>query len=142
MIVVGLKFECLIYTGTAVSIMQDDVRRCLRKVLTRYEGKILRSALSGIIPALAQCTARESFEQRVSPAEFIVLLSRPHKVIIGCDFVSALDAVIHSPCGEILISEFSISEDSLPSDEGLCCSDVYIFTPDSAVVITLKSTEP
>lgn len=88
------SLECLIDTGVSVSVMRDDVRCRLIKVVMPYEGHTLRGADGCIILILGQCTSGIVFSGSVYSVEFEIFLYCAHAVILGWDVLSTVDAVI------------------------------------------------
>lgn len=70
------------HTGASAAIMYDDIRGYYLNGVTPYGGHILRSANGNEISAIEQCTSNESFEERASVDEFVVVRYRSHGVII------------------------------------------------------------
>lgn len=122
-------FESLIDAGAAGSIKQDDLRHCLRKAVTTCAGSTLRAVDDSIILSLGQCASRAHY------VELFVVPWCSNKVTTGWLSLSALDASIDSPLGELLLSKCKILESSLLSRERLRYAGDYILRPNSAVVI-------
>lgn len=82
------------YTGAAVSVLNERLRRSLRKVTTPLSDLTLPTASAQVIKPLAMCTARVLIQDVTYVIEFIVLPSCSHGIILGWEFLSRHHAII------------------------------------------------
>lgn len=125
-----------------MSILRDDVRRRLRKVVMPYNGHILRGGDGSFIPTIGQCTSRVRFQKWLYFVEFVIIQSCSHDVIIGWDSLSSLDAIIDCARGELVFFEFPVSEPERSSGVRLYSHDNYTVPAVTAVVITVEARQP
>lgn len=136
----GISALALVDTGAAISIMREDLRRRLRKVLTPPDTKTLRGADGGIISPHGMCGARLIVNNKTTFILFTVLITCPHEIILGWDFLSSHSALIDCAKGEI---ELDTSESCDVSDlvvSRLCCLETSRIPPLSAAAINVTTT--
>lgn len=94
MSVEGVCTVALVDTGAAVSVINADLCRLLKKVTTPLPQFSLCTATAQRVKPVAACTARVMIQDVVYPVEFLVLPSCSHDVILGWDFLSRHRAII------------------------------------------------
>lgn len=96
----------LVDTGACVSVMSDDFRRRLRKILTPVAPQRLRTVNLQPLPCLGVCTARLMLQSTIVPVQFVVLERCSYDVILGMDFLSAHGALIDCSSQELFLAPF------------------------------------
>lgn len=133
----GVRASALIDTGAAVSVMNAKLSRLLRKVTTQLSGLSLRTASAQSIHPTAVCTARVVIRDAMYAVEFIIIPACSHDIILGWDFLSRHNAVIHCTQAEIELSPFSEmtpADSQSPSNKLLVTDDTQVPPNASAAV--------
>lgn len=148
MTVEGVAALALIDTGAAVSVLNERLRRSLRKVTTPLSDLTLRTASPQEIKPLAMCTARVLIQDVTYVIEFIVLPSCSHDIILGWDFLSRHHAIIdcarlqvellpfYEPPSNELSTKLTVSEDTDIPPRSSLIVPVLCNVDDTTVVFT------
>lgn len=117
--------------------MNAKLSRLLRKVTTQLSGLSLRTASAQSIHPTAVCTARVVIRDAMYAVEFIIIPACSHDIILGWDFLSRHNAVIHCTQAEIELSPFSEmtpADSQSPSNKLLVTDDTQVPPNASAAV--------
>ncbi|UYV72084.1 hypothetical protein LAZ67_9001766 [Cordylochernes scorpioides] len=106
----GRHVEALIDTGASYSVISANFRESLKVVMIKNTNITLKVANNRFVSPLGECLLRVGINEFQRTAEFLVLPSCSHDVILGWDFLESSSAIID--CGQ---SEISFSE--MPNED-------------------------
>lgn len=101
-----VEVPALVDTGATVSVMSDDLRKRLNKLVTPYNSKPLRGVGNGVLCPVGVCTSRIEISGYLVPVSFVILPLCSHDIILGIDFLREHAALISCRPGELAISPF------------------------------------
>ncbi|GFU20466.1 transposon Ty3-I Gag-Pol polyprotein [Trichonephila clavipes] len=130
--------RALVDSGASFSVISDNYRRFLKKVLFA-DAKIvmLKVADGNFVRPIGKCVLRVRINNRELPFEFIVLSHCSHDVILGWDFLEASQAVIDCGQNELVLED--ICRDSTAPDAwNLYATRDYTLKPHSLTRITVS----
>lgn len=132
----------LVDTGAHISVMNSELRRRLKKVLTPPTVPLIQVADDGTFPVLGMCSARISVANRSTAVLFAVLERCCHDLILGMDFLSAHSALID--CGTGLLQlDLPCYYDAPTTPKPRLCSIEYVrLAPQAVTYVTLGSCPP
>lgn len=137
----GIAIYALIDTGAAISIMREDLRQRLHKVLTPPDSTSLRGADGHLISSLGMCGARIALEDKKTFVLFTVIQTCPHALILGWDFLSAHAALIDCATENIEL-DVSSPDEPQPVVLKLCSVETCRIPPLLAVPVKVSSNSP
>lgn len=123
----------LVDTGAAISIMREDLRRQLHKVLTPPDSKLLRGADSRPISPLGMCSAQITINNETTRVLFTVISNCPHAIILGWDFLSTHAALIDCATGTIALDIPTSAHTSESILSRLCTTGSHRIPPLAAI---------
>lgn len=100
----GRSVTALIDTGADFSVISGAFAEQLKKVMTRWDGPVIRTAGGHLVLPTGRCTARVTVSGRTYPACFIVLQQCSRDVILGMDFLTEHRAIIDLQSRQITLS--------------------------------------
>ena len=130
--------RALVDSGASFSVISDEYRRHLKKVMfSNSKNIVLKVANGNFVRPIGKCILRITVNNRELPCEFIVLPQCSHDVILGWDFLEASQAVID--CGRReLVFEDVIQESPAPETWDLYAIEDCTLPPRSVTKITVS----
>ncbi|GFX66734.1 retrovirus-related Pol polyprotein from transposon 17.6 [Trichonephila clavipes] len=130
--------RALVDSGASFSVISDNYRRFLKKVLfADAKSVMLKVADGNFVRPIGKCVLRVRINNRELPFEFIVLSHCSHDVILGWDFLEASQAVIDCGQNELVLED--ICRDSTAPDAwNLYATRDYTLKPHSLTRITVS----
>ncbi|GFU96754.1 transposon Ty3-I Gag-Pol polyprotein [Trichonephila clavipes] len=130
--------RALVDSGASFSVISDNYRRFLKKVLFADAKSVkLKVADGNFVRPIGKCVLRVRINNRELPFEFIVLSHCSHDVILGWDFLEASQAVIDCGQNELVLED--ICRDSTAPDAwNLYATRDYTLKPHSLTRITVS----
>ncbi|UYV68394.1 hypothetical protein LAZ67_5004196 [Cordylochernes scorpioides] len=102
----GRHVETLIDTGASYSVISANFRESLKVVMIKNTNITLKVANNRFVSPLVKCLLRVGINDFQRTAEFLVLPSCSHDVILGWDFLESSSAIMD--CGQSEISLLKI----------------------------------
>ncbi|UYV72359.1 hypothetical protein LAZ67_9002777 [Cordylochernes scorpioides] len=109
----GRHVEALIDTGASYSVISANFRESLKVVMIENTNITLKVANNRFVSPLGKCLLRVGINDFQRTAEFLVLPSCSHDVILGWDFLESSSAIINCAQSEISFSEMPNEDPSV-----------------------------
>ena len=133
-IIEGHEVQVLVDTGAAVSVMSENFRRRIGKVLISETGPILQVASGGCVSSMGRCVSRVEINGLLHLIEFVVFPTCSHDVILGWNFLESSAALINCAKSELYLNDSLLSEETEPVRRLTALED-QIIPPNSIIAV-------